>query len=337
MILDVIPIKYGDCILVRWKDENEINHLGILDGGSASSYKEHLRKKLMSISIPIDFWVISHAHSDHIGGILKYLNDLKSGYQLPHCNCWITNFEIQESTFKEISTDGTIATSAIQADFLVYHLRKQKGCSVLNEVYSGMVIEFSGLKITIVTAPKVNKNFEFEDYAIAVSPCISDYKNLLMDFDLKKFEEDTNSTNSSSLSVIVECEGKRFLWLADSVPSLYVPSLKYIKNKYNDSLSFDIVSLSHHGSKGNTNIDFLNLIRCEKFLLTANAENIQNLPNKETLSRIIMNPQRNLDDHLQFIFPMDNNTLRTMFAVDGDDIHNRLNFSCDYGCTSLII
>ena len=44
----------------------------------------------------------------------------------------------------------------------------------------------------------------------------------------------------------------------------------------------------------------------KKYLITANAENIHNLPNKETLSRIIMNTIRNVSKHLEFIFPMDN-------------------------------
>ena len=335
MILNVIPIKYGDCIIIEWKDEKECPHIGILDGGSVDSYKEYIRKQLMSISIPIDFWVISHAHSDHIGGVLKYLKDLKSGFQLPHCNCWITNFDIKDLVFDNISVDGTIATSAIQGDLLISYLSKQKGCSIINEVHTGMFIEFPGIKMTMVTAPRVNKNFEFEDYGIAVSPCVSDYKKTLIDFDVTKFEEDINSTNCSSLSVIVECEGKRFLWLADSVPSLYVPALEYIKNKNKDTLSFDLVSLAHHGSRGNTNIDYLNMIKCNKFLVTANAENNQNLPNKETLARVIMNPHRDLENHVQFIFPMDNKTLRTIFAVDGDDIENKLNFSCNFNCQTL--
>ena len=59
--------------------------------------------------------------------------------------------------------------------------------------------------------------------------------------------------------------------------------LKFLKKQYNDSLSFEIASVAHHGSNGNTNMDYINIIQCEKYLITANAENIHNLPNKETL------------------------------------------------------
>ena len=84
-------------------------------------------------------------------------------------------------------------------------------------------------------------------------------------------------------------------------------------------------------------MDYLSIINCEKYLITANAENIHNLPNKETLSRIIKNPIRNVSKHLEFIFPMDNSTLRHLFEVDGKNIEERHNFSCNYGCRTLTI
>lgn len=337
MILRILPIKYGDCIIIEWKDEIESTHIGILDGGSISSYKEYLRELLMSLSIPIDFWIISHAHSDHIGGAIKYFNDIMNGYPLPVCKCWITNFVVQDVILDNLSSDGTIATSVSQGNRFISYLSQQKDIPIINELHTGMQIDFHGLNITIVTAPRINEYFEIEEDTIATRPCFSDFKSTIDDFDLKKFEEDSNLTNASSLSVIVESEGKRFLWLADSLPSVYIPALKYLKNEMNDSLKFDIVSFAHHGSNGNTNMEYLGMIQSNKFLVTANAENTQNLPNKETICRVIMNPKRDIGEHLQFLFPMENNTLRSMFCVDGNDIMNKLNFSCTYGCTELEI
>lgn len=337
MEIGFIPIEYGDCITVEWKDSHGCCHLGILDGGSVSSYKNHLRKFLQSLSIPIDFWVISHAHQDHIGGILRYLENVHDDYRLPLCKCWITNYELQSTIVNCFSDDGSNAESVIQGNKVVFYLNQIKNCNIINNLHTGMQIPFEGLTISIVTSPKVNYEYEIEKDTIAATSSGADYNVALSRFDLTSFEEDTNLTNASSLSVIVESEGKRFLWLSDSQPSLYVPALKCIKKLYNDSLSFEIASLAHHGSKGNTNLDYISIVNCEKFLVTANAENIHNLPNKETLSRIIMNPMRDMNKHLEFVFPMDNSTLRNLFDVDGKDIEDRLNFSCIYGCRTMTI
>lgn len=335
MKLGFIPIKYGDCITIEWVDGHGGNHLGILDGGSVSSYKKYLRSFLQSLSIPIDFWVISHAHRDHIGGIMRYLENVRDGFPLPSCNYWITNYEMHDTMDDCTSFDGSDAESVIQGNKVVSYLSQSNNCSIINDLHSGLQISFDGLQLTIVTAPKVNDGFEIEEDTVAASSCGSDYNVALSKFDLSNFEEDSNLTNGSSLSVIVESEGKRLLWLSDSQPSLYVPALIHIKELFNDSLSFDIVSLAHHGSNGNTNMDFINIIQCERFLVTANAENTHNLPNKETLSRFIMNPNRDLSKHLVFIFPTDNTTLRRLFEVDGQDIESILNFSCAFGCRIL--
>lgn len=335
MKLGFIPIEYGDCITVEWKDSHGCHHLGILDGGSVSSYKNHLRLFLQSLSIPIDFWVISHAHRDHIGGVLRYLENVHDGYPLPLCKCWITNFKLQGKMINSFSDDGSKAESVIQGNKFVSYLRQIKFGNIINNLHVGMQISFEGLTMTIVTSPIVNDDYELEEDTVAATSSGADYNYALSDFDVTNFNEDTNLTNASSLSIIVENEGKRFLWLADSQPSQYVPALKYIKKQYNDPLSFEIASVAHHGSNGNTNMDYLNIIRCQKYLITANAENIHNLPNKETLCRIIMNPKRDMNKLLEFIFPMDNATLRHLFEVDGKDINNRLNFSCNFGCRTV--
>ena len=337
MRLGFVPIKYGDCITVEWIDGNGNNHLGILDGGSVSSYKNYLRGFLQSISTPIDFWVISHAHQDHVGGVLRYIENVRDGYPLPQCKCWITNFELYKTMEDEILRDGSTAESVIQGNKIVTYLNQSKNCIIINNLHTGMQIPFEGLKVVVVTSPKVSDKYEIEEDTVTASVGGADYNLPLSEFDPTHFEEDTNLMNASSLSLIIESDAKRFLWLSDSQPSIYVPALEYLKEHYNDSLLFDLASVAHHGSSGNTNMEYLNIVQCDKFLITANAENTHNLPNKETLSRYILNPKRDASKRLEFIFPMDNTTLRNLFQVDGENVMERLNFNCIFGCRFITI
>ena len=58
-----------------------------------------------------------------------------------------------------------------------------------------------------------------------------------------------------------------------------------------DRLDAELVKLSHHGSKKNTNQELLDIVNSHRFIISTNG-NIHNHPNKEALSRIIKNPKR---------------------------------------------
>ena len=105
-----------------------------------------------------------------------------------------------------------------------------------------------------------------------------------------------------------------------------------------------MVSLAHHGSRGNTNIDYLNMIKCNKFLVTVNTENNQNLTNKETLARVIMNPHQScafisLDMTLKNrVFLSMLLAIMLMFYESSIvNINKRYNFKFLFLCLSLVI
>lgn len=53
----------------------------------------------------------------------------------------------------------------------------------------------------------------------------NDYKTLINDFDLEKWNEDDSIENGSSISILMEYNNKKILWLADSHPSDVVNSI----------------------------------------------------------------------------------------------------------------
>lgn len=329
-------MNYGDCFIVKWHGPTGDEHTGILDSGTAVSYKSCLRKELQAQFEDLDFWVISHIHDDHIGGVLKYIDDMDAGLKLPQCKNWIINIPLYPSMVSDKSSDGSIAESVRQGNKLINFLINKKSSVYQPSLNNKQSLDFDGLVMHFVSVPSSNSPLNIhEEYSLPMASLGNDYKTLTTDFRLDNFEEDKNPLNAASLSLIIEYNGKRFLWLSDSHPSNVIKGLQSLCDTTEYSLYFDFATVAHHGSKGNTNLELLNLLNCDNYIITSNGENKHQLPNKETLVRILKNPSRDPKKKISFIFPTDTNSLRTIFDVDEKEIHETLNFDCKFGITSL--
>jgi beta-lactamase superfamily II metal-dependent hydrolase len=106
----------------------------------------------------------------------------------------------------------------------------------------------------------------------------------------QKFEPDTAAINGSSISFILEFQGKRVLFLGDSHSDIIEKSIRNILEKVNrERLYFDAVKISHHGSKHNTSPDLLNLVEAKRYIISTNGRGTGfSHPDLETISRIIV-------------------------------------------------
>ncbi len=73
MKLTVFRSDKGDCLLLTTKDKKRL----LVDGGMASSFKEHVAPALAAL-VPkkLDVVYVSHIDDDHIGGVLELMNDV---------------------------------------------------------------------------------------------------------------------------------------------------------------------------------------------------------------------------------------------------------------------
>jgi hypothetical protein len=62
-----------------------------------------------------------------------------------------------------------------------------------------------------------------------------------------------------------------------------------------------------------------------------NGENKHNLPSKECIARILRNKQRSKKSKYNFYFTYDNETLRSIFKMENDNIFEEYNFEVIYG------
>ncbi len=95
--------------------------------------------------------------------------------------------------------------------------------------------------------------------------------------------------NRSSISFILKFHDKTFLFLGDSSPVDYDEVLSYISKQNEDKkITFELVKVSHHGSKFDTSNDLFNYITSKRYLILTNGNGYDH-PDLEAIAKIILN------------------------------------------------
>jgi beta-lactamase superfamily II metal-dependent hydrolase len=92
--------------------------------------------------------------------------------------------------------------------------------------------------------------------------------------------------NDCSIAFVIEINDKRLLFTGDIESRSIIDQLKKLYPD-EDKIRLELVKIPHHGSKNNTAKDFLESIRCSKYLISTDGS-YYNHPSPETLSKIIL-------------------------------------------------
>lgn len=327
MEVKFIKAGCGDAIAIHYRGDDGKYHNILIDGGTEKGniYLETLKPEIEEIyqrNECIDLWVITHIDDDHIGGILRFIKDEASriSIDLSTIHFWFNYSKIDYDTGLKSTKLVSIGQGIRLRDFLSEH-------SKLNEeiTASQIPVNLFGLKIYIVSpdAQKfkaVVEKWTKEEIKIrskeiaqlkARRPC--DYGTKIEDFDLSKFSEDTSTENGSSIALLFEMDGKKFLQLADSHPSVVIDSLKKLGYSEANKLILDYMQIAHHGSRHNTCDELLQMIQCSDFIVSADGINKDNLPHKETLVRFI---KEFPNSKINFYLTHKNSRTESIFNID---------------------
>ncbi|EBZ9155378.1 MBL fold metallo-hydrolase, partial [Salmonella enterica subsp. enterica serovar Rissen] len=119
-----------------------------------------------------------------------------------------------------------------------------------------------------------------------------------------KFIPDRSITNRTSLSLIIEYNSFRGLFLGDAWASDIIECFR--SNRIEPG--FCITKLSHHGSEKNTNSELIKIIGKTEYIFCADKSK-HNHPNNKTIARILSQFQQ-----ATFHFSSDNDKVRSIFS-----------------------
>lgn len=304
-----LKAHHGDCILVTIEDsQNEYRIL--IDGGPSYTFAarelgnsregelKEVLNELIDQGKKINLVILTHVDDDHIGGLIcafedpDYLSKIalkvifNSG-QLIH-----EYFQQPIDHEKDIKGNfyGTTQTSINQGDTLERLLNDlniwERRIFKQNDEYNLDNIKFKFLSPNDSELRKLLKKWIKESPNLFTSSKDNDWKKEYEELlGNDKFIEDTSVHNGSSLSFIIEYCGNKFVFLGDAHPSTIIKGLNDFGYCSKSPLNADLVKISHHGSKKNTNYSLLDILNSKKYIISTDST-IHGLPDKLTLARI---------------------------------------------------
>jgi beta-lactamase superfamily II metal-dependent hydrolase len=134
------------------------------------------------------------------------------------------------------------------------------------------------------------------------------------------FSEDPSVTNGSSIGIILGLGGKQILLLGDAHPSVIIDSLKEKYPGVDYPIQFDLIKVSHHGSRLNTNPELLSMIDSPRFLISTNGAK-HNHPDLQTLA-IIVNRDALYERNIIFNHPTAGSNFLQSMGLDREFKYN---------------
>jgi len=283
--LKILPANCGDSIIISFNNGDEIKNI-LIDGGAGTVYDDILKdeiKKIKRLRQKIDLLIVTHTDIDHIGGIIKFIEDdsLNDCIEEVWFNSW-TNFDGKPVKLSHNKKE----ISAKSAKTLENKLKEMNIWQ--NElIYQGIYRNYNKAKITIVSPNQDSlealRGYLKSEFKISES---DDRKKKIEFLQKRKFKEDKAIPNGSSIAFVFEYKDKKLLFTGDSFPSIVLEGLE--KTNFideNKKLKLDYIKISHHASKKNTSDKLLEKIKCNNYIVTTQGCNGK--PNKETFARIL--------------------------------------------------
>lgn len=306
--IKALPAYDGDCFIISFGEKENIKNI-IIDGGRRLIVVGKLIEEINEIidkGQRIDLMILTHIDNDHISGLLKLFEEPWINKEIIN-EVWFNSkgligqllFEDEtEDESLRVSVKGNSNISFRQGITFEERLKNlHLGCEKL--IFAGYSEKIGDANIKVLSPNKddlLKLYTKWSEYITDIKPkdhnisakSTSDYKLSISELLEKPYEEDDALVNSTSIAIEIDYKNKKILLLGDALPSVIVENLKEIYGEEVKKINYDLIKLSHHGSKRNINEDFVNIITSDKYLISTNGLT-HGLPNKETLVKIVSN------------------------------------------------
>lgn len=328
----------GDAILIQFTDRVNIRRNILVDGGNLrSAFSENLSNYIIKNIVSterIDLLVVTHLDQDHIKGVLYLLETMNEGgselrsLQIPQV--WFNSrktVSLKKPTFDISSGDMLKLENA---------LGNLNSSTWYKRITCGFEVNLHGARITVLS-PDIetleNYTDKYEDVDLDVAGQESDYALGLRELFVKerKYAEsgdeylDGKLENAVSIAFLLEDNGKSVLMLGDAIPAVVDLAIEQLLNSRGlTHLDVDVIKLSHHGSRKSISMKFLQMVRCQNYILSTNGKK-SNLPNKCTIAKILLHSKRDTSQMINLFFNY-SEVIQSLNFSTGE--YHEHNFSC---------
>jgi beta-lactamase superfamily II metal-dependent hydrolase len=315
----VIQAEYGDCLILEHGTSSKSRYI-LIDGGPATIYQMHLRRKLQEIRSAggrLDLAVLSHVDDDHIAGLLDLMADLQQqrhdgvAETIDIAALWHNSFSQTLGQDVETRFRQLMQKAAAPRELRPFSSIKERSIGQgdaltqcanalhlpLNSEFSpqGLVcvdeapdaITFGSLRLRVVGPTQKNLEMLKKKWLTWLK---KQEKTSLTRGPVRATEDvlksDESVPNLSSIMLLAEADDKTILLTGDGrwndlLRGLAQANLLDIDGK----LHVDVLKLPHHGSQRNVSRKFFATVTADRYVICANGRDDN--PDLNTLKWIV--------------------------------------------------
>jgi len=316
--LEVLPARFGDCLLVDCHRNGERPWRALIDGGPSDCWPR-LRDRLLEIPSQnrhLDLVVVTHIDHDHIGGLLRFFEDFRQA---------VPGLTVGDVWFNGLAQlpdpDTGAARSVTEGESLVALLGGRDsgdalpwncafgGAAVMTPDHGAFVESAvaAGPTLTVLSpTPKrlailrrrwlaeldrLQRGVPSDEHepALPLTP-LSDLERLAA----AATTNDAAPANGSSIVFLLEHQGASCLLGADAFPNVLGAALAGVAQARGaTSVPVDAFKLPHHASRANVTATLAALAPAAHYVVSTNGDRFDH-PDDEALARVATLDERDV-------------------------------------------
>jgi beta-lactamase superfamily II metal-dependent hydrolase len=301
--IEMLPARHGDALWLRYGDPAKPHHV-LIDGGPRSKATTRAVSDLIGqVAGELDLVVVTHIDADHITGVLAIMED--DSVALRPADVWFNAYQhLREDLLG--AKQGEELSKALVSRKLPWN--KAFGgdavCVADDEPLPEVKLP-GGLKLTLLSPTRTELAalvpvWEKEVAAAgmvpgqgAIEPEESDLLGPVGPLDpdelvKEKFKSDDSEANGASMAFLAEFDGKSVLLTGDAHAGVLEAGLRRLAEQRGvEKVRVDAFKLPHHGSRYNLSSDLLDVLECDRYLVSTNGSTKSRHPDPVAISRIV--------------------------------------------------
>jgi beta-lactamase superfamily II metal-dependent hydrolase len=325
--IQMLNAAHGDCLWVEYGDPAHPRRI-LIDTGPAATYTASLADKVQAVvdaegHCEFELFVVTHVDDDHIGGSLRFLDEL-SFETVTIRDIWFNGyFHLSNLTPGELGAmQGEKLTELILRGGWPWNRHfGRKAVMVPTEGplpqhdVAGMTLTLLSPTFANLQALKPDWEKTIREAGLVPGEAFRDEETVLSggflgddveDMAAEPFQEDRTRPNGSSIAFLAEFEGTRVLFAADAHPSVLLGCLQRAPF-WGQPQAVDAFKLSHHGSTRNTSLALLEAFPATHYLVSSTGARF-NHPDEPAIARVVV-AARDRQPVLHFNVESDFNTV----------------------------
>jgi beta-lactamase superfamily II metal-dependent hydrolase len=304
--IHMLPAEQGDAIVVEYGTARRLRRI-LIDAGTPAT--AHVVREWIE-GLPraqrrLELMVVTHIDTDHIGGVLKLLDDPPEGFDAREV--WFNGWQHLSDIMGPF--DGEILSVQLKQWGAPWNQAWKGGAAVIpDDGELPSVLLAGGMRLTLLSPGleqlrKLRKEWKKVLRDAGLEPGTSSGKlrkkarrkgvDILggrlevKSLAASPFEPDDAVANGSSIALLAEYEGRTVLLAGDAFAHVLEGAVgRLLAARKKRRLDLDAFKLPHHGSKGNITDSLLSRIRCSRYLFSTNGASFSH-PDPEAVARVI--------------------------------------------------